>query len=394
MSRRNSIAFLLGLVLSVSLLTMVLTAGLILGHERQAQFDLMGNVLGKVVEAQPEAEQTIAAVLKEYQNSTQKKNVGNILPAWGYDVSDFRGPAYRTNMALVGAGFLLGVSLLTISFFYRHRKEKLRIQMLTEYLEKAYTGQAEILATVGEDDFSKLEDEIYKTITALYQAKESALEAKKQFARNLFNIAHQLKTPITAISLSAQMMRKSSDGGYPEKIVKQLDRLTYLEESLLVLARMDAGTLTMEPKETDVFTLLMLVADNLQELFAQAAVSIDIPELGEMSVLVDLDWTVEAVMNLMKNCMEHTPTGHTVHCAYSQNPMYTEICIWDEGKGFVKEDIPHLFERFYRGQNAAEGGVGIGLALAKEIIERQNGTIRAENLPGGGACFTVHFYCH
>lgn len=112
-----------------------------------------------------------------------------------------------------------------------------------------------------------------------------------------------------------------------------------------------------------------------------------------MLVTADLDWTMEAVMNLMKNCMEHSPGG-MIHCSYAQNPLYTEILIWDDGEGFAKEDIPHLFERFYRGQNASEGGIGIGLALSKEMIERQNGTIRAQNRPDGGALFEIRFYSH
>ena len=112
-----------------------------------------------------------------------------------------------------------------------------------------------------------------------------------------------------------------------------------------------------------------------------------------MMVIADPDWTMEAVMNLMKNCMEHN-TGGTVHCSYAQNPIYTEILIWDEGEGFAKADLPHLFDRFYRGQNAGENGIGIGLSLSKEIIERQNGTIRASNKPCGGALFEIRFYSH
>ncbi len=122
------------------------------------------------------------------------------------------------------------------------------------------------------------------------------------------------------------------------------------------------------------------------------ATSVDIPELGEVAVIADLDWTIEAVMNLMKNCMEHG--SGTVYCSYMQNPLYTEILIWDNGEGFKKEDMPHLFERFYRGKNSSGNGIGIGLALAKEIIERQNGTIRAKNRLGGGACFEIRFYSH
>ncbi|MCM1386987.1 MAG: HAMP domain-containing histidine kinase [Bacillus sp. (in: Bacteria)] len=278
------------------------------------------------------------------------------------------------------------------------KKKSKRIQALIDYLEQANIGKAPVLSSYGEDDFSKLEDEIYKTVTFLYQTKDAAVQAKNDFAKNLSNIAHQIKTPITAISLSLQTLSDMSAQTEEEKsrleqIQKQLGRLTRLEEALLVLSRLDAGTLLLQKEEVDVFTVLVLAADNLQELFADSGTSVDIPESGEMMVRADLDWTMEAVMNIMKNCMEHN-VGGRIHCAYGQNPLYTEILIRDEGEGFAKEDIPHLFERFYRGKNAKEGGIGIGMALAKEIIERQNGTIRAGNMPEGGAFFEIRFYRH
>ncbi|HBN55468.1 MAG TPA: sensor histidine kinase [Lachnospiraceae bacterium] len=291
------------------------------------------------------------------------------------------------------AGFLAGVLLFGCIFLYRKRKEAVRIQGLIDYLEQVPMGTASILSSFKEDDFSKLEDEIYKTATFLYQTRDAAVQAKDRFAQNLSNIAHQIKTPITSISLSIQMMEQDFDKSRLEQIKRQLLRLSRLEEGLLVLSRLDAGTLLFQKKETDVFTILVLAADMLQELFDGSGTSLDIPELGQMAVMVDPDWTMEAVMNLMKNCMEHHKGG-TVHCSYAQNPLYTEILIRDEGEGFAREDIPHLFERFYRGQNAAEGGIGIGLALAKEIVERQNGTIRAKNSPEGGACFEIRFYSH
>ena len=290
---------------------------------------------------------------------------------------------------------LAGAFLLLTGFMVQRRRERQRIQVLTAYLEQANTGNAPVLSALGEDEISRLEDQIYKTVTYLYQTKEEAVRAKNEFARNLSNIAHQIKTPITAISLSVQTMedKGSAEEKRREQMTKQLTRLTHLEEALLLLARLDAGTLVLKREETDVYTLLMLAADNLQEIFGQLQVIADIPELGEMAVNVDREWTMEAVMNLMKNCAEHN-AGGCVHCSYGQNPLYTEILIWDEGAGFDREDMPHLFERFYRGKNAKEGGIGIGLALAKELIGRQNGIIRVKNLPEGGACFTIRFYRH
>lgn len=292
-----------------------------------------------------------------------------------------------------GKGKRTGTTPFAGRFLWRWKRKRQRLRDLTEYLEQANTGNAPVFSALGEDEFSKLEDEIYKTVTYLYQTKEEAVRTKNEFARNLSNIAHQIRTPLTAISLCVQTMEGEEGKEGREQIQRQLLRLTHLEEALLLLARLDAGTLVLKRKETDVYTLLVLAADNLQEIFSQSKVSADIPELGEMTVKVDLDWTMEAVMNLMKNCAEHN-AGGCVHCFYEQNPLYTVILIQDEGAGFDREDLPHLFERFYRGKNAGEGGIGIGLALAKEIIERQNGTIRAKNLPKGGACFEIRFYRH
>ena len=297
-------------------------------------------------------------------------------------------------LLLAVAGFTAGSFLFLAVFITWRKKEELRIQTMAEALEKINSGSQDLVLEAGEDSFSKLQDEIYKTVTMMHQTRESALEEKQNFAENLSNIAHQLKTPVTAISLSAQMMETHPDKNYPAQIQKQIKRLIHLEESLLLLSRLDAGTLFLEKEAVDVFTVLTLAADNLQEVFSEADVSLNIPEAGEVEITADLDWTMEAVMNLLKNCMEYSPAGGTVHCSYGQNELYTEILIWDEGKGFQREDIPHLFERFYCGQNAKKNGIGIGLSLAREIIERQNGTIRASNIPDGGGCFEIRFYSH
>lgn len=394
MSGKKNMLVTLGFVLSASLIAATVSALFVSCHYSRLQFDLLNTVCGEVAEQEPGAKGIISAALKEYMNGNPDGvKEDDILSALGYQFSDFSDFTYGQNVLFMAMGFMIGLLLFFLTFFYRNRMETARIQALAEYLEQVNIGKAVILSTSGEDDFSKLEDEIYKTVTFLYQTKESAVRARNDFAENLSNIAHQIKTPITAISLSIQMMKQESGSRHLEQVEKQLLRLTHLEEALLVLSRLDAGTLLLQKDEVDVFTLLVLAADNLQELFISSGTSIDISELGEMLVIVDLDWTMEAMMNLMKNCMEHNPGG-TIHCSYAQNPLYTEISIWDDGEGFAKEDIPHLFERFYRGQNAGGGGIGIGLSLAKEIVERQNGTIRAKNKPDGGAFFEIRFYSH
>lgn len=394
MSGRKNILITLGFGLFVGLTA---SGGCVLLASRyysRLLFDLLNALCEEAAAREPELRNVIAAVLKEYTSGNAPVRAKeDFLSVLGYRISDFSGAAYGWITVFAAFFFVTGALLFLLTFLWKNKLEARRIQALADYLEQVNRGKAIILSTSGEDDFSKLEDEIYKTLTFLYQTREAAVQARNDFAENLSNIAHQIKTPITAISLSLQMMRQEPDGRHLKQVEKQLRRLTRLEEALLVLSRIDAGTLPLQRKEVDVFTLLVLAADNLQELFKGSGTSIEIPEAGGMMIMADLDWTMEAVMNLMKNCMEHGKGGE-VHCSYAQNPLYTEILIWDEGEGFAKEDIPHLFERFYRGQNAGEGGIGIGLALAKEIVERQNGTISAKNRRGGGALFEIRFYCH
>ena len=403
MSGRKNLVILFGFVAAVSLISSAVTVMLISCHYSRLQFDLVNVICGEVLEQEPEMKHIVSAALKEYTGgNADGVAMGDVLSVLGYDISDFSDSSVTYDIMFATTGFLAGIVLFAITYAFRNKTEAKRIEELSDYLEQVNMGKAVVLSVSGEDLFSKLEDEIYKTVTFLYQTKDAAVQAKNDFAENLSNIAHQIKTPITAISLSLQTlsempMKKEYEKDRMEQIKKQLNRLIHLEESLLVLSRLDAGTLMFQKEDVDVFTLLVLAADNLQELFADSGTFIDIPESGEMAVTADLNWTMEAVINVMKNCMEHN-AGGTVHCSYGQNPLYTEILIWDEGDGFAKEDIPHLFKRFYRGKNADAGGnirgsgIGIGLALSKEIIEHQNGTIRAKNLPNGGACFEIRLY--
>lgn len=403
MSGRKNLMVLFGFVAAVSLISSAVTAMLLSCHYSRLQFDLVNVICGEVLEQEPEMRNIVSAALKEYTGgNADGVAMRDVLSVLGYRISDFSDSSVTHHMIFAIIGFLAGMVLFAVTFAFRNKTEAKRIEELSDYLEQVNMGKAVVLSVSGEDLFSRLEDEIYKTVTFLYQTKDAAVQARNDFAENLSNIAHQIKTPITAISLSLQTLsempvKEEYENDRMEQIKKQLNRLIYLEESLLVLSRLDAGTLMFQKEDVDVFTLLVLAADNLQELFADSGTSIDIPESGEMAVTADLNWTMEAVMNVMKNCMEHN-AGGTVHCSYGQNPLYTEILIWDEGEGFAGEDIPHLFKRFYRGKNADAGGnirgggIGIGLALSKEIIEHQNGTIRAKNLPNGGACFEIRLY--
>ena len=388
MSQKSNIKITVLFVLSTGLIVTAATAYFLTVYYSHVCFHILGGFCESIIEKNPDSRQAVLELLKT-QNFHMTGE--NILSNFGYYPSNLR--IMDTTALLIAAlSFLAGGALFLFSFWYWHRKSGTRIQALTGYLERINTGSQGLVLESSDDEFSKLQDEIYKTVTELYQTREEALTARNNFAENLSNIAHQLKTPITSISLTVQMAKEHLGDIRTAEIGRQISRLMHLEEALLLLSRIDAGTLAFDRKPTDVFTLLSLASDNLYELFIQKGVLIDIPEMGEMNINVDLNWTMEAVMNLMKNCMEATGIDTAVHCSYEKNPLYVQIRIWDEGEGFAKEDLPHLFDRFYRGEKAKNTGIGIGLSLSKAIIEMQSGIIRAFNLPNGGACFEIRFY--
>ena len=409
MVRREKWGSLLVLLLSVSLLSAGCTAFFLQRQHKRAGFLELSRICWLITEqaSDPEKsleqaseseqsldlEQVVLAALKEYQSSGEEQaKQADFLSRYGYDEKNFGRRGYSAAYAAASSAF--GVLLFFVFLFWQKHQKRKRIEELTLFLERVNQGRGALSLVRREDDFSMLEDEIYKTVTSLRETRESALLARGAYAANLANIAHQLKTPLTAAGISLQMLRETADPLYLEKILGQLSRLTALEEALLQLSRIDSGNLELEKKPVDVYTVLSLAADNLEELALEKGVSIEIESEDCASFTGDLEWTMEALMNLLKNCLEHTPSGGTVRCGYSENPVFTEIRIWDEGEGFSKEDLPRLFERFYRGKHASKEGVGIGLSLSREIFELQNGSVSAKNNPEKGAVYEIRFYRH
>ena len=192
MSGRKNILVVFGFVLSVGLIAAAVSVLFASYHYSRIQFELLNVICGEVVEQEPETKNIISAALKEYTGGNPDGVAEeDVLSALGYRISDFTGSACERNLLFAAMGFLTGILLFIFTFLYRNKREALRIRALAEYLEQANIGKAVILSASGEDDFSKLEDEIYKTVTFLYQTKDRAIQVKNDFAENLSNIAHQ-----------------------------------------------------------------------------------------------------------------------------------------------------------------------------------------------------------
>ena len=381
-------------ILSASLFSSLLAVFFMESYYSKINFKILSQINSQIIKKYPEAEQEIFSALKSYKDNPVTEEE-NILAAYGYKPKDFTKPVLKYTNIFIFASLSATAVLYLSALLIWHRKETRNIRKLSDALVKANNGGSFSMQE-GEGEFFKLQDEIYKTVTMLYQTKEEALKARNNFAENLSNIAHQIKTQVTSVSLTLQKIKDNPDfcnscpvlTGTREKVLQLIN----LEEKLLLLSRIDTGILPFNKKETDIFTVLMLASDNLYELLLKADVTIDIPEMGEMLIYADIEWTMEAFINIFKNCMEHTPAGGTVYCAYTQNPVYTQIKIWDNGTGFAKEDIPHIFERFYKGENSSSESIGIGLALSKSIIEKNNGYIIVDSKENVGTKFQIKYF--
>ena len=370
---------------TVCLLAVAMVTGLLAFWSAVRQLALLDSFCTALVARAPETADAVYALVKDGTFAGQASP--GVLAALGYRPRDFAaGTGWL--FAVAGAALALGFALLGGGFFLSRRAAHRQRQQLIRLLEAARTGQPLPLLTgdgMAEGSYARLADEIQKTVTELALTRQEAVRARDRFAQNLANIAHQLKTPLTALSLAAQ-----SAG--VESMAAPLARLTGLEESLLLLARLDTGALPLHPEPCDLYTLLMMAADNLESLAESAGVTLDIPELDPIPVTCDPDWTMEALLNLMKNCVEHAPAGSAVRCSCRRNALCTEVVLQDAGAGFSPADLDHLFERFYRGEHPSPHSTGLGLAIAKELLERQNALVHAENAPDGGGRFVVRFY--
>ena len=292
--------------------------------------------------------------------------------------------------------FLLLALVLAAVHYYFSIKRYQQIAQLSLSLDKVLHGNAIQIDEQYEGELSILSDEISKMIIKLNEQTELLQKDKVRLTNAIADIFHQMRTPLTSINLSLTVLNDehlSDDKAlyYRRNIKKQLEKLQWLIETLLKMSKIDAKTAIFHRRE-------ILAKDILTKAIEPFAIPMELKEqkcvlnCTNEKMFVDEQWTMEAFSNLIKNAMEHTPDGGTIQLNVSENPLYTEVIVQDNGEGIPEEDIPYMFERFYKGKNAKPESVGIGLAFARMIITAQNGTISVKNHTDGGACFTVRIY--
>lgn len=292
---------------------------------------------------------------------------------------------------------LFFVIFLTVFLLYqRHRGRELA--EITRYLEALNRRDYRLeIDSNTDDELSVLKSEIYKTTVLLKESAENSLQDKKNLKDSLSDISHQLKTPLTSVLIMLDAMLDDPDideetrKDFLQSIKKEVTSLNFFINAILKLSRFDANTVHFHTQSVPVAELLEEVAQNLSILCDLRGVELNISGERESVLVCDRKWQAEALTNIVKDCVEHSPQGSSVEICHQSNKLYCSIVITDHGTGISAEDLPHIFERFYRGSHAAHDSVGIGLALAKSIIETAGGRIYVKSVPGQGTSFEIRY---
>lgn len=309
--------------------------------------------------------------------------------------------------------FVTGLIVTVIFMILTDRRYRALANMAAN-LDRVLAGERDIrLRDMSEGELAILSSEIDKVIARLNLTVDELQAEKLALSDALADISHQLKTPLTSIAISTELIRdRLSARGDSEDLVERLRliqtlqaRVEDLVSALLKLARIDAGVIKLVCGDVDARELVRKSFEPLAIAFDIADVRFSADVQDGASYEGDLTWSVEALENILKNCMEHTPAGGCVSVRVTEDVLACRILIEDTGPGIAESDLPHIFERFYRGSRDANAtpsevnpaGVGIGLALSKSLVTAQGGTLTAENLRDEngnvtGAAFNLVFF--
>ena len=289
------------------------------------------------------------------------------------------------------------IILLILYIRYNHKKEndiKDIIKCIEQINKKNYELQID---SISEDELSILKNEIYKTTIMLKESAENSNKDKLNLKKSLEDISHQLKTPLTSILVMLDNIIEEPDmdinirNDFVRDIKRNVVNINFLVQALLKLSKFDANTVHFIKQENDLKTIIKESIKNVSPLCDLRNINIEFNAKDKSKIVCDAKWQIEAITNIIKNAVDHSKNNSTVTINLSNNNVYSMIEIIDKGEGISKKDISHIFERFYKGENSTSDSIGIGLALAKTIIEEDNGSISVESNKNGTK-FTIKYF--
>lgn len=358
----------------------------------------INDIINNVMEKYPEVkEEDILKIINNRDDSSE-----NILEKYGYDdeLSYIKELRENINKNLINTAVLIGIfGIASLSIFMRYVliQEK-ELKEINEYIKEVNNKNYSLKIEDNKDgELSRLRNELYKTTVILREAAENSEEEKEKLSIAIADISHQLKTPLTSIRIMLDNISDNPDmpqeirEDFIQDISKQVEHMSSLVISLLKIAKFDAGTIKMENEEIDAKKLIDSVINNLAILIEIKEIEV-ITKIDEKAMFIaDYKWQQEALTNILKNAIEHSQPKSNIYIIVENTSVFLKIKIKDEGQGIEQKDLKHIFERFYKAKNCNEDSIGIGLSLAKTIIEQNNGYIKATSEVGKGTLFEIKY---
>lgn len=293
--------------------------------------------------------------------------------------------------------FIGSIILLLIFILYERNQDK-EIDEITKYLEAINNKNYSLkIDENSEEELSILKNELYKVTVMLRENASNSLKDKINLKTALEDISHQLKTPLTSILIILDNLIDNPEMDYQTRVEflhdlkRESIRIQSLIQSILKLSKFDSNTVQFIKQDIYLKQIVDEAIKNTESLADLKNIKINVEENKKIKLNCDLLWQTEAVTNILKNCIEHSSENTKIDIKYNNNSVYSYITITDYGEGISKEDIPHIFERFYRGKNSANESIGIGLSLSKTIIESNNGIITVES-NNNKTTFTIKYF--
>ena len=307
--------------------------------------------------------------------------------------------SYSARLAALGAvAALFCGAAITGWFLHEKKREEKEIEELIEYMDAVRRGSKKVLPEENsENALSKLKNELYKMTVLMRETRDQSIRERDDLRRALEDISHQIKTPITSMRIMLDAMEESPEMDeetrldFLRTVSSQIEHISSLVIALLNMAKFDSGTIVLHPKAIRAGELVRDAAKDLEILMEVQGVGLEVTGDTEAVFEADPRWQTEAVRNILKNCAEHSPAGSVIHVNAEDSALFLKITIRDEGEGIRKEDLRHIFERFYKAKNAGPDSVGIGLSFAKAVIEKEGGMITADSEEGKGSIFTIRY---
>ena len=360
-------------------------------------------IVGNIVSKYPELEKDIVSVITQAKNKENIDLGAKVLQKYNYDSSTnlSQEPIVQNNiykMLKINILFITFVflCLITISFYFFIKIYR-DIKDMTDYVYHSSEGREYQMKNKNQEgQIGILKTEIMKMTTVLKE-KVALLHSEKIFLNDtISDISHQLKTPMTSLMLLTDLMYNDLDKEkkieFLDRTNAQLSRMDWLIKSMLKLSKLEAKVIDFKTDKVNISELIKRSISPLLVPIELRNISLNINGDKEASYTGDIEWSSEALSNIIKNCIEHTKEGGTLDITYEENPIYSEIIIKDNGEGIDKDDIQNIFKRFYKGKNSKSDSVGIGLAMAKSIIESQNGDIYVKSKKNRGSEFHITFH--